>query len=67
MLKPAILFSILTLPLFAQEPSDAEIRKMLADRIDTAKQSVGIVVGIVSPKAAASSPMEALPRATNAR
>jgi CubicO group peptidase (beta-lactamase class C family) len=38
------------LPLFAQEPSDTEIRKILADRIDTAKQSVGIVVGIVSPK-----------------
>jgi serine-type D-Ala-D-Ala carboxypeptidase/endopeptidase len=50
MIRPSILFGILALPLLAQEPSDAEIRKMLADRIDTAKQSVGIVVGIVSPK-----------------
>jgi serine-type D-Ala-D-Ala carboxypeptidase/endopeptidase len=50
MIRPSILFSILALPLLAQEPSDAEIRKMLADRIDTAKQSVGIVVGIVSAK-----------------
>jgi D-alanyl-D-alanine-carboxypeptidase/D-alanyl-D-alanine-endopeptidase len=38
------------LPLLAQEPSSAEIRKILVDRIDTAKHSVGIVVGIVSPK-----------------
>ena len=50
MIRPSILFSILALPLLAQEPSDAEIRKILVDRIDTAKQSVGIVVGIVSPK-----------------
>jgi D-alanyl-D-alanine-carboxypeptidase/D-alanyl-D-alanine-endopeptidase len=43
---------VLMLPLFAQtpEPSDAEIHKILVDRIDTEKQSVGIVVGIVSPK-----------------
>src|ERR1700733_14190105 len=31
-------------------PSDAEIHKSLADRIDTQKQSVGIVVGIIDPK-----------------
>jgi CubicO group peptidase (beta-lactamase class C family) len=50
MIGPSILFSILTLPLLAQEPSEADIRKMLVDRIDSGKQSVGIVVGIVSPK-----------------
>lgn len=31
-------------------PSDAEIRKILLERIDTQKQSVGIVVGIIDPK-----------------
>jgi CubicO group peptidase (beta-lactamase class C family) len=30
-------------------PSDAEIRKILADRIDVDHQSVGIVVGIIEP------------------
>jgi hypothetical protein len=49
MIRPLILCTIMTLAAFAQEPTDAEIRKMLADRIDTAKQSVGIVDGIVSP------------------
>lgn len=34
----------------AQLPSDSEIHKMLVDRIDTAKQGVGIVVGIIDPK-----------------
>jgi D-alanyl-D-alanine-carboxypeptidase/D-alanyl-D-alanine-endopeptidase len=33
-----------------QLPSDAEIRQILATRIDGEKQSVGIVVGIVSPQ-----------------
>jgi CubicO group peptidase (beta-lactamase class C family) len=28
---------------------DAEIRKILADRVDTQKQSVGIVVGVIEP------------------
>ena len=30
-------------------PSDAEIRKILADRIDVQKQSVGIAVGVIEP------------------
>src|SRR5258706_1253127 len=30
-------------------PPDAEIRKILADRIDTRHQSVGIVVGVDEP------------------
>jgi CubicO group peptidase (beta-lactamase class C family) len=29
--------------------SDAEIRKIIADRIDAQKQSVGIVVGVIEP------------------
>ena len=47
-MKPLLL--LCSIPLLAQEPSGAEIRKILADRIDIAKQSVGIVVGMVSPK-----------------
>ena len=31
-------------------PSDSEIRKILVERIDTARQSVGIVVGVIEPK-----------------
>jgi D-alanyl-D-alanine-carboxypeptidase/D-alanyl-D-alanine-endopeptidase len=31
-------------------PTDSEIRKILAERIDTARQSVGIVVGVIEPK-----------------
>jgi D-alanyl-D-alanine-carboxypeptidase/D-alanyl-D-alanine-endopeptidase len=31
-------------------PSDAEIRSILAERIDTNRQSVGIVVGVISPE-----------------
>src|SRR5438552_6093420 len=31
-------------------PSDEEIRKILVQRIDDAKQSVGIVVGVIEPK-----------------
>jgi len=34
----------------AQPPDDAAIRRMLEERIDTTKQSVGIVVGIVTPE-----------------
>jgi len=37
--------------------SDAEIRKILIERIDTDKQSVGIVVGVIDQRAAASSLM----------
>jgi len=40
--------AFLAIPLPAQ--TDAEIRNILVDRIDTGKQSVGIVVGIVTPK-----------------
>src|SRR6476469_917800 len=31
-------------------PADAEIRKILAERIDKEHQSVGIVVGVIEPK-----------------
>jgi CubicO group peptidase (beta-lactamase class C family) len=34
----------------AQAPSDAEIRKILSDRIDRDHQGVGIVVGVIEPK-----------------
>ena len=30
-------------------PSDAEIRQILADRVDKQRQSVGIVVGVLEP------------------
>lgn len=33
----------------AQFPADAEISRILADRIDVQKQSVGIVVGTIGP------------------
>jgi CubicO group peptidase (beta-lactamase class C family) len=47
MLRYAALTLVCLAPLLAQAPSDTEIRKILADRIDTQKQGVGIVVGIV--------------------
>ena len=31
-------------------PSDAEIRKMLVDRIDVQHQGVGIVIGVIGPE-----------------
>ena len=31
-------------------PSDSEIRKILVERIETARQGVGIVVGVIEPK-----------------
>jgi len=31
-------------------PSDADVRRMLADRIDVQRQSVGIVVGLITPQ-----------------
>ena len=34
--------------------ADAEIRKILAERVDTHHQSDGIVVGVIEPAAAAS-------------
>src|SRR5580765_40037 len=42
-----------TSPLHAQSPavpSDAEIRQILADRIDRDRQSVGIVVGVIDAR-----------------
>ena len=59
-MKTVCLLALLSLPIqigaaFAQAPSDspapsdAEIRRILAKRIDIEKQSVGILVGIVSP------------------
>jgi len=43
-----VLMLVLAAPLFAAEtPSDADIRKMLVDRIDVQKQGVGIVVGLI--------------------
>jgi hypothetical protein len=32
-------------------PTDSEIRQILADRVDKYRQSVGIVVGVIDPKA----------------
>jgi len=37
-------------PIEPRSPSDAEIRTILAERIDVRRQSVGIVVGVVDPK-----------------
>jgi serine-type D-Ala-D-Ala carboxypeptidase/endopeptidase len=34
----------------ASAPSDAEIRRILADRIDVQKRGVGIVVGVIDPQ-----------------
>ena len=47
-------------------PSDAEIRKILVDRIDTARQSVGIVVALLNRPGAGSSPTAALKKAIRA-
>jgi CubicO group peptidase (beta-lactamase class C family) len=43
----------LTPPVVAQSsptPTDAEIRQILADRVDKYRQSVGIVVGVIDPQ-----------------
>jgi CubicO group peptidase (beta-lactamase class C family) len=37
-------------PVSSPTPSDSEIRKILADRVDTYRQSVGIVVGVIEPQ-----------------
>jgi serine-type D-Ala-D-Ala carboxypeptidase/endopeptidase len=37
-------------PSASSVPSDAEIRQILVDRIDTQHQSVGIVVGVITPE-----------------
>ena len=36
-------------PTAAVVPSDAEIRRILVERIDTHRQSVGLVVGVIEP------------------
>ena len=46
-MKTAFIFFALSLAAMAQNLSDADIRKILADRIDIQKQGVGMVVGIV--------------------
>ena len=50
----AVVFGALCAAAAAQSPSpipsDEEIRKILVQRIDDAKQSVGIVVGVIEPK-----------------
>ncbi|NQT94654.1 MAG: serine hydrolase, partial [Lentisphaerae bacterium] len=47
-----LLLPILAVPLHATDnpPSDSEIEVILRERIDTAKQGVGIVVGLVDEK-----------------
>jgi CubicO group peptidase (beta-lactamase class C family) len=37
-------------PRVTSAPSDAEIRRILSDRIDVQKRDVGIVVGVIEPK-----------------
>jgi serine-type D-Ala-D-Ala carboxypeptidase/endopeptidase len=37
-------------PVSSPVPPDSEIRKILADRVDTYRQSVGIVVGVIEPQ-----------------
>src|SRR5712691_12532479 len=53
MTRHLLAFALLSLAMpraaAAQVPSDAEIRKILVERIDTQKQSVGIVVGVIEP------------------
>lgn len=46
-MKIAPVFLLLTLAAMAQNLTDADIRKILVERIDTQRQGVGIVVGIV--------------------
>jgi D-alanyl-D-alanine-carboxypeptidase/D-alanyl-D-alanine-endopeptidase len=48
-LAPVLFSSWLLQAQDPQLPSDAEIRTLLANRIDVGKQSVGMVVGIVTP------------------
>jgi serine-type D-Ala-D-Ala carboxypeptidase/endopeptidase len=42
-------FTIIAHMSFAQVAKDAEIRKIIADRIDAQRQGVGIVVGVLEP------------------
>jgi CubicO group peptidase (beta-lactamase class C family) len=48
--RPLLALSFTVACVFAQAPSDAEIRKILADRIDRDHQGVGIVAGIIDAK-----------------
>jgi CubicO group peptidase (beta-lactamase class C family) len=45
-----LLSSIIVATAHAQSPDDAAIRRILEERVDINKQSVGIVVGIVTPQ-----------------
>jgi len=45
-----LLSSITGSIVYAQPPDDAAIRRILEERIDATKQSVGIVVGLVAPQ-----------------
>ena len=45
-----LVFGFIARVLTAQTPSDSDIRKILVDRIDAQKQSVGIVVGVIDAK-----------------
>src|SRR5258708_6249143 len=49
-MKRVLLSLASVLAVYAQAPSDAEIRAILADRIDKVHQGVGIVVGVVTPE-----------------
>lgn len=46
----AVPLALLTLVMAAMTPSDSDVRKILVDRIDVARRSVGIVVGIIGPE-----------------
>jgi len=51
LVRPAVLAVMLVLarPARAAPPSDAELRHMLATRIDVQRQATGAVIGIVAP------------------
>jgi CubicO group peptidase (beta-lactamase class C family) len=49
-MKRNVLFLLTVLALRAQVPTDAEIRAVLAERIDNVKQNVGIAVGVIDVK-----------------
>jgi len=43
-------FTLFCLPAFTQVPSDAEIRKILVDRVGAEGNGIGMVVGVVDAK-----------------
>lgn len=49
-MKPCLLLLAAAAALHAQAPTDAEIRTILADRIDKLHQNVGIAVGVIDGK-----------------